>query len=188
MSEDCRGCSGRCCYDIVVHVTPLDIRRLARAQALDPMQIVEPRAVTASDGPNSEAFGARIDASDRLYRTVLRRDPKGGDACQFLMQIDDANGRCGVYADRPRVCAVYPFTIRKGSIDLREDARCAPGDWRMARLDYAAFRRGIAVYAAEWHACARIVDVWTTPLRNGVARRRSTASLRSPIARRRRCS
>ena len=167
MSEGCRGCTGHCCRDIVVHVTPFDVSRIAAAQSLDPLQIVEPRETVPGDGQNGEAFGARIDATGRLFSSVLRKGALDQSACQFLVHLDEDHARCGIYADRPRVCIIYPFVVRQGSIDVRGDARCGPGDWNMARLDYASVRRELAAYSAEWHACARIVEAWNGAVEQG---------------------
>ena len=167
MSEGCRGCTGRCCYDVVVHVTPFDVRRIAVAQHLEPIAIVRPREVTDRDRAANEAFGVRLDGTPRRFRPVLRKSASDTRACQFLIHIDDERKRCGIYADRPRVCAVYPFSTRRGSVDLRDDARCAPGDWDMARLDYAAVRREIAMYSAEWAATARIEEAWNAAVEQG---------------------
>ena len=166
MSEGCSGCTGLCCYDVVVHVTPFDVWRIVAAQALAPLQVVEPREATAGEIV-AEAFGARIDDTPRLFCSVLRKSSLEPGACQFLMHLGDERKRCGIYPDRPRVCAVYPFVMRNGSVDLRGDARCETGDWNMARLDYALVRRQLAVYHAEWCACARIVEVWNLAVETG---------------------
>ena len=177
MSEGCRGCSGRCCYDIVVHVTPFDVHRLAVAQALSPLQIVAPREATQNDGPSWERLGARVDDTPRRVRSVLRKKTHDQAACQFLVQVGEQN-RCGVYAERPRVCVAYPFTTIRGSIDMRSDARCGTDDWNMARLPYASVRRELAAYSAEWDACGRIVDAWN----EGVANDRVAPSFERFIA------
>jgi Fe-S-cluster containining protein len=160
MSEGCRSCTGTCCYDIVVHVTPFDVWRIASEQALSPLEIVEPREVQPREGPAAGAFGARLDATERRFRCVLRKSPQEPLACQFLLRLGGGQNRCGIYPHRPRVCAVYPFTISRGSVDMRDDARCGAGDWNLALLDYAAKRRELAVYDAEWHAAAGIAAVW----------------------------
>jgi Fe-S-cluster containining protein len=167
MSEGCRGCTGRCCYDIVVHVTPFDVWRIASEQALSPLQIVEPREVQPREGPSAAVFGARLDATERRFRCVLRKSLHEPLACQFLLHLGGGQKRCGIYPHRPRVCAVYPFAIHRGSVDLRDDARCGAGDWNLALVDYAAMRRELAVYDAEWHAAAGIATVWNDAVKAG---------------------
>ncbi len=167
MSEGCRSCTGRCCYDVVVHVTPFDIRRIGQAQGLAPRDIVEAREVDDREGSASAIFGIGDGPSLRKVRPVLRRSSAVPDACQFLMHVSDQVKRCGIYAERPRVCAVYPFAINRGSVDLRDDVRCGPDGWNLARLDYGAIRRELAVFNAEWHAGARIVEAWNDAVRRG---------------------
>lgn len=164
MSEGCRSCTGRCCYDVVVHVTPFDVRRIGCAHALAPLDIVESREVDEQEEISNTIFGVMAADAQRRVRPVLRKSILNTNACQFLMQIGTEHQRCGIYPDRPRVCAIYPFQINHGTVDLRQDVRCGPGDWNLARLDYAGIRRELAVFTAEWHATARIVEVWNEAL------------------------
>jgi Fe-S-cluster containining protein len=167
MSEGCRSCTGRCCYDVVVHVTPFDVRRIGQAQGLAPDDIVEAREVDDHEGSASAIFGIAAGPSPRKVRPVLRKSSAVPDACQFLIHVTDEHKRCGIYAERPRVCAVYPFAINRGSVDLRDDVRCGPDDWNLARLDYGAIRRELAVFNAEWHATARMVEAWNDAVGRG---------------------
>ncbi len=162
MSSGCASCSGRCCYDIVVRVTPLDIWRIARAQRLAFDEIVVPWRE-----PEPTPAGVQIDATSERYATILGQHPVEAGACAFLMHVGDDVKRCGVYADRPIVCRVYPFVVNKGSIDIRADARCAPTDWNLATLDYGGFRAGFGRYAAEEAAAAVIVRAWNERVASG---------------------
>jgi Fe-S-cluster containining protein len=155
MSDGCYGCSGRCCYDIIVRVTPFDVWRLATVHRLRFDEIVEPW----QEQKPSE-LGVRLDASANRYVTVLRRHPVETSACAFLVHLSDEVKRCGVYDDRPLVCAVYPFEVARGSIDLRADARCGPGDWNLATLDYRRRRDTFEYYAAELQAAAGVAAAW----------------------------
>ncbi len=144
MSDGCFSCSGRCCYDIIVPVSFMDIGRLVRAQGLAPDEIVEPwkeRTPTAS--------GIAIDDTDDRYLPILQRNPREPAACAFLVHVADEIKRCGMYADRPEVCRVYPFTMASGALDRRDDARCAPGDWNLATLDYRRRREEHEAFNAE---------------------------------------
>ncbi|MBV9440074.1 MAG: YkgJ family cysteine cluster protein [Candidatus Eremiobacteraeota bacterium] len=165
MTEGCFSCSGRCCYDIVVPVTPFDAWRIARDQLLAFEAFVEP-CIT----PRSVEHGFRLSGQDR-YSLVLRRHPIEAAACTFLAHVSEEFKRCGIYPVRPLVCRVYPFEIRGGSIDIRTDARCKPSDWDMAALDYARRGAEFARYAAEWEACRQIDAAWNAALNlaeNGV--------------------
>jgi Fe-S-cluster containining protein len=167
MSDGCSSCSGRCCYDIIVPVTPFDAWRIARAQRLQFADFVEPcltsRALNA---------GFRLDASDDRYAMILRRHRLEAGACTFLAHVGPDVKRCGIYRDRPLVCRAYPFEIRGGSIDLLPGARCAPTDWNLATLDYAGRRAEFARYGAESEACRRIDAGWNVrPLDDDAALR-----------------
>lgn len=155
MSDGCSGCSGRCCYDVIVRVTPFDVWRLARAHRLRFDEIVVPW-----QEPKPSELGLRLDASENRYLTILPRHPLEQSACAFLVHLSDGVKRCGVYADRPLVCEVYPFEMKYGTVDLRADVRCAPDDWNLATLDYRGRRTTFDRYNAEVTAAARIAADW----------------------------
>lgn len=155
MSDGCYGCGGRCCYDVIVRVTPFDVWRLATAHRLRFDEIVVPW-----QEPKPSELGVRLDASEDRFVMILRRHPVETSACAFLVHLSDEVKRCGVYADRPLVCAVYPFEVVRGTIDLRADARCGPRDWNLATLDYRGRRDTFEYYAAELQAAARVAAAW----------------------------
>ena len=97
------------------------------------------------------------DQSCSLFLTKSAVDPA---ACVFLMNLPGDVRRCGIYADRPTVCAVYPMALRYGSIELREDVRCTPSDWNMATLDYPHWREAFLGYAVERRLFGRVVEAW----------------------------
>ena len=84
----CRRCS-RCCRDKRIQVNPYEIARLARNRGMDSAQF----RARHTEGGNG---------------THLRRDASG--ACEFL----GADG-CGVHADRPLVCRLYPLGRHVGA-------------------------------------------------------------------------
>jgi Fe-S-cluster containining protein len=149
----CAGCTGNCCRDVVVRVTGFDAWRIRRGQRLEYEQFVE---VRADEDPLGESF--RIgDQSCSLFLTKSAVDPA---SCVFLMNLPGDMRRCGIYADRPTVCAVYPMTLRYGSVELREDVRCAPSDWNLAQLDYPYWRGAFLEYAVERRLFGRVVETW----------------------------
>jgi len=80
-----------CCYFDIVRLTPDDVERLSVRLKL-----------------SSEEFVARhckqfADTHDRRYTHALKKSKP----CDFLTEDD----RCHVYADRPRVCADFPFVV-----------------------------------------------------------------------------
>lgn len=155
MSEGCSSCSGRCCYDIIVRVTPFDIARLARAHDLRFDEIVRPW-----EEPEPSPFGLQLDGSTRRYVPILQQHARESGACAFLAHVSPEIKRCGVYADRPLVCRVYPFEVRVGSVDVRRDARCAEGAWDLATFDYRGKADEFETYVAENEATVRLVARW----------------------------
>jgi Fe-S-cluster containining protein len=153
MSDACAGCTGRCCWDVVVRVTGLDAWRIRRSQGLEYAQFVN---VLPDDDPGGESF--RI--GDRLCSLYLAKNPLQPRACTFLMHLPGEQQRCGIYAERPLVCAAYPMQLRYGSVDLRSDVRCAPSDWNLATLDYRRWRETFTAYAFERAVFGRIATQW----------------------------
>jgi Fe-S-cluster containining protein len=88
-----------CCYFDIVRLTCADVERLSARLKL-----------------SSEEFVARhctpfTDARDRRYTHALKQSRP----CEFLSE-----GRCRVYADRPTVCADFPFVVDPTTGDVIE--------------------------------------------------------------------
>jgi len=58
------------------------------------------------------------------------------------------------------LCAVYPMMLRHGSVELREDVRCAPSDWNLAKLDYPHWREAVMEYTVERRLFGRFTEAW----------------------------
>jgi Fe-S-cluster containining protein len=153
MSDTCATCNGNCCYNVIVRIMGYDAWRIKRAQALDFSQFVaaEPEA-----DPKSDAF--RI--GDAHYALFLAKNPAVPTACTFLMLFPDEICRCGIYAERPRVCSVYPMTLRFGAVDLRSDVVCKASNWDMATLSYPKWRRALLEHNLESVAYFRVAQHW----------------------------
>ncbi|MEO5954600.1 MAG: YkgJ family cysteine cluster protein [Nitrospiraceae bacterium] len=80
-SYTCHACS-RCCHDKIIHLNPYEVARLAQNRGIG----------------TTEFLAQYTDAAG----TALKRVAAG--ACVFLT----AEG-CGVHADRPLVCRIYPL-------------------------------------------------------------------------------
>lgn len=80
-SYTCHACS-RCCHDKIIHLNPYEVTRLAHNRGIG----------------TSEFLSQYTDSAG----TALKRVEDG--ACVFLTE----NG-CGVHADRPLVCRIYPL-------------------------------------------------------------------------------
>ncbi|MHB8146767.1 MAG: YkgJ family cysteine cluster protein [Vulcanimicrobiaceae bacterium] len=153
MSDVCATCIGLCCYDVLVRVTGYDAWRIKRAQALNFEQFL----MAGTDTPAGP--GAFLIAGERraLYLEKNAANPR---ACTFLMHLPDDVRRCGIYAERPSVCAVYPMTFTNGSVALRSDVRCEASNWNMATITYPFWRRNLLVHTFETHLYQRVADHW----------------------------
>ena len=80
-SYTCHACS-RCCHDKIIHLNPYEVARLAQNRGIG----------------TSEFLTQYTDAAG----TALKRVEDG--ACVFLTEHG-----CGVHADRPLVCRIYPL-------------------------------------------------------------------------------
>ncbi len=153
MSDACATCTGLCCYDVVVRVTGYDAWRIKRAQALEFEQFL-------TIGPDMPAGpGAFLIAGERkaLYLGKNAGNPR---ACTFLMHLPGGVQRCGIYAERPRVCAVYPMTLTNGSVALRSDVRCEASNWNMATITYPFWRHSLLEHLFETHLYERVAGHW----------------------------
>jgi len=153
MSDACSGCDGNCCYDVIIRITGYDAWRIKRAQALAFEQFL---SVQKDDEPGPGAF--LVDGGyHALFLAKSEVEPR---ACTFLMHFPDEIRRCGIYAERPRVCAVYPMSLRNGTVDLRSDVVCKPSNWNLATLTYPYWRRALLEYMLEWQVYQRVVNLW----------------------------
>jgi Fe-S-cluster containining protein len=153
MSDTCATCNGTCCYNVIVRIMGYDLWRIRRAQALDFSQFVSAQVDTE---PKSDSF--RI--GEQHYALFLGKNPIAPTACTFLMHFPDDIRRCGIYAERPRVCSVYPMTLRFGAVDLRSDVACKASNWDMATLTYPKWRRALLEHTLESHLYYRVAQHW----------------------------
>lgn len=153
MSDECSGCNGLCCYDVVVRITGYDAWRIKHAQTLDYAQFVQ------VDKDEASGVGAFL-LGDDYHALFLGKNAQQPRACTFLMHFPDETRRCGIYAERPRVCAVYPMSLRNGTVDLRDDVACKPSNWNLATLTYPYWRRNLLGYMLEWYVYQRAVSHW----------------------------
>ena len=86
-------CFTRCCHDVNIMLTPVDVLRLARHLKMTTQEFLDAHTLTPI-------------AKDLYLPVVMLRlrddDDKG---CPFL----DAERGCGVYEDRPWACRMYPL-------------------------------------------------------------------------------
>ena len=153
MSDACANCNGTCCYNVSVRVTGYDAWRIKRAQALEFEQFLR-----AQPEPEAQA-GSFLIGSER-FALYLGKNPRNPDVCTFLMHLPDGIMRCGIYPERPRVCAVYPMTFKNGSVDLRTDVACKPANWNLATITYPMWRRNLLEHFFEGFVNARVAARW----------------------------
>ena len=160
MSDACATCSGECCYDVIVRVTGYDAWRIKRAQALDFGQFL-------TIGPDTPAGPGAFTLDGERRALYLGKNAANQRACAFLMHVPDGIRRCGIYAERPRVCAVYPMTFTNGSVALRSDVRCEASNWNMATITYPYWRRNLLEHMFESHLYGLVAEHWNRRSANG---------------------
>lgn len=162
MSDTCATCNGTCCYNVVVRVTGYDAWRIKRAQALEFGQFL----YTQPDDPPMP--GGFVVGCQRLA-IYLGKSAERPNACAFLMHFPGDVKRCGIYEERPRVCAVYPMTFRNGSVALRDDVQCKPTNWNMATITYPRWRGALLRHHFETLLYERVAAHWNDRHQNGKA-------------------
>jgi Fe-S-cluster containining protein len=97
----CADCSlPGCCYFEIIRLTFDDVERLRAHLELSFDEFVAQHCV------------AYVDDHDRRYTYALKK----AQPCAFLGE----DGRCQVYADRPAVCAEFPFVVDRKTRDITE--------------------------------------------------------------------
>lgn len=97
----CADCSlPGCCYFDIIRLTSDDVERLRAHLELSLDEFVAQHCVSY------------VDAHDRRYTYALKK----AQPCAFL----EEGGRCRVYADRPAVCAEFPFVVDRKTRDVTE--------------------------------------------------------------------
>ena len=153
MSDACATCTGMCCYDVIVRVTGYDAWRIKRAQALQFEQFL-------TVGPDTPAGQGAFFVEGERRALYLGKNVANERACTFLMHLPNDTRRCGVYAERPTVCAVYPMTFTNGSVALRADVRCEASNWNMATITYPYWRRNLLEHLFESHLYGIVAGRW----------------------------
>ncbi len=153
----CTACRGQCCYGALARLSWDDVRRIQRAQRLaftSFARIVPDEDRIAKDFALAFVLGAR--SSPHLL--ALRHSSRVACACTFLVLV--AGQPCGIYADRPAVCRVYPMQLDEATIAVRDDVTCRPAYWDLTRLEPAPYLDAIRLQHCEWRIFERTVAVW----------------------------
>jgi len=97
----CADCSlPGCCYFDIIRLTPDDVERLRVRLELSLDEFV------------AQHCDSYVDKDDCRYTHALKKT----QPCAFLGE----DGRCRVHADRPAVCAEFPFVIDRNTCDITE--------------------------------------------------------------------
>jgi hypothetical protein len=95
-----RDCFGQCCRDVNIVLTPYDVLRLKRSRGLDSSEFLEQHTLRAG----------------QKFPIVILKMQEDGKQCPFLCEKG-----CGVYADRPWACRMYPLGAAEPKSPTSED-------------------------------------------------------------------
>ena len=153
----CLGCEGRCCKEYIVPVSGYDVWRIVQAQRLAPTTFVQREP---EDVPTPAGFLLR--PGGQTFTIALRRqyERRNERPCVFLMQLREGVQRCGIYADRPRVCQTYPMYRKSHSVVPRDDMLCPTGSWAGIFEQPGEWRERVLAQDAEWEQYEMVVQVW----------------------------
>lgn len=152
----CFGCTTSCCLEYDVPVNAHDVWRLARALTLPWSALVRVRPTPAD---YLESF--TLDDSGRKLSLQLHRRDHG--ACALLTTLPDGTQRCGVHAERPLACRLYPY---RGDWSpgmparLQADAVCPPPQRARYQAQRAAAVTAVAGEVSERHLYMRALARW----------------------------
>jgi len=134
--DPCATC-GLCCRVYVVPLVGRDVWRISTRQRLAPEEFV-----VVYPNPPGAIDGFRLAPDGPLYAMALAKKGRYARhrACVFLLELGGGYSRCGIYADRPDACRVYPMVSWKGMAVQRTDAACPPGAWTSAALRDPSWR------------------------------------------------
>ena len=116
----CFSCDGFCCGSYSIELTAFDIRRLMQGLELVPEEF----CTTLRSWVGRCMITPSIIKGEEV-NLVLKHSSQN-----FCLFFRGGTKACGVYENRPRVCAVYPFHFAKGwALTERADALC-PVSWK----------------------------------------------------------
>jgi Fe-S-cluster containining protein len=138
----CATCrTSRCCVVFDPELTGSDLLRIL-SLGLRVEDVADLRPVRADlAGPDAIHLGDACAFDLRLRRTSSPRtsstdptlDPR---RCGFLVTLGDGRARCGIYAERPLVCRLFPSELtRFGVMVLTPESVCPPDAFAQERSD-----------------------------------------------------
>jgi len=103
--NSCRSCTAKCCRGLAVVLTIPEAKRMVKELGLPPEDFLE--FSQNIEGKQTPHYPLLVQSEGKVYEyfIILKRRQKRD--CIFLQ--DDL--KCGVYANRPHVCRLYPFEL-----------------------------------------------------------------------------
>lgn len=171
-SSGCATCTtARCCVVFDPDLTGADLLRLVDGLGLEPRDVASLRPTRGDQaGPDGVVIGASGVWDLRLRRTAALagfRGPGGARRCGFLVDLTHpelpAASRCGVYAERPMVCRLFPSDLTSFGVMVgTPEAVCPPQAWSQERADLPTLhtlhllarveRERFRAFVADWNA------------------------------------
>jgi len=146
--------TARCCVVFDPELTGADLLRIL-SLGLRTEDVAELRPVRADlAGPDAIHLGDACAWDLRLRRTsspATSSDPTlDPRRCGFLVTLGDGHARCGIYAERPLVCRLFPSDLtRFGVMILTPENICPPDAFAPERTDLSTLHHLHLVARAE---------------------------------------
>lgn len=166
----CDTCTtSRCCVMFDPELTGADVLRLVDAIGLEPRDIAYLKPTRRDQaGPDAIHLGDDCAWDLRLRRTAAlagTQGPGGSKRCGFLVDLthDDLPpaSRCGVYADRPLVCRLFPSDLTTFGVMVgTPEAVCPPQAWSQERADLVTLHRLHLIARAERERFRAFLAAW----------------------------
>ena len=160
----CASCRKRCCSEYTVSITGYDAWFLAKELHLP----LESFLVHFPVG-EGHARGFVLEPGGPSFEIALDKqgEYRKGNPCVFWLELPNGGGRCGVYAQRPRVCQTYPTYQLQDTVVLRDDVLCPSGAWNLTGMALPVFRRRLSHFRMERDIYAYFVDRWNRHVERG---------------------
>ena len=163
----CDKCPGHCCC-YIVHVSSVEVARIALTLNLEVERFVEPEpgGVVVDQQRGSRAFtplrldfdDERIDIAGRLR---FRQVGDGISPC-FFLNTNMGVGRCGIYALRPGVCRVFPYEVMiddERRVSVGGTDHCNP-NWLYDENSEREVGAAIAAWEEDLELDAQVAATW----------------------------
>ena len=146
----------------MVSLSGYDVWLISTRQNLAPDEFVVPFTEEAG---SLDAF--LIDRTAPPLGLSLDRTgkPGGEQPCVFLMRLGGGNDRCGIYSERPAVCAAYPMSMWSGIVFERDDPLCPPGSWPVEQVEMPSWRRAMHLQQMHFDVYCEVVARWNAHVR-----------------------